>query len=243
MVISKHLTGSTPLTVNLANFEASGVAQVWRLNSSNVITQLADINFANASFTANLPAQSITLFVLFSGTAGGPLLLDEFEDNVQSWPVKKGSWVEANGSLTGTGNSTAITYAPQPWSPSGVSSCSTCTLETQISTTGGNSLSKIFVQPWYQDKTNRVDILFKLSTGKIILKQKVGGATAAKAKADFPVTPGISYNLNVSFDGSNFQLSIDGQQLITMPAAAVPSGNLYLKLKATTASFQSIHIY
>ena len=43
MVISKVLTGDTPLTVSLANFPWQGAAQVWRLRSTGGIQRLADL--------------------------------------------------------------------------------------------------------------------------------------------------------------------------------------------------------
>jgi len=68
MVISKYLSGSTPATVNLASFPHNGTAQVWQLSATNAINRLADLGFASNSFTATLPPQSITLFVLPAAT-------------------------------------------------------------------------------------------------------------------------------------------------------------------------------
>jgi PKD repeat protein len=68
MVISKYLAGSTPATVNLANFPHNGTAQVWQLSATNAINRLTDLGFAGNSFTATLPPQSITLFVLPAAT-------------------------------------------------------------------------------------------------------------------------------------------------------------------------------
>jgi PKD repeat protein len=72
MVISKVLSGSTPVTVNLANFAASGVAQAWQVTSANAITRVADVNFAGSSFAVSVPAQSITLYVVAGGTPNSP---------------------------------------------------------------------------------------------------------------------------------------------------------------------------
>jgi len=240
MVINKYLSGNTPATVNFASFSSIGVAKVWQL-ANNTISHLADINFAGSSFSANLPPQSITLFVLPS-SAPGSLLLDEFDDDVQSWPVKKGTWVESNGILSGSGPKSGIIYAPQPWFPSGVSGCSTCTLETDVSTAGGSG-NKIFIQPWYQDKQNRVDVLLKQESGKIILKQKVNGSIAQKMKASFTIVPNTFHHIKVGFDGTNFHLEVDGTSLITMPAAATPAGNLYFQVKQTTVSIERVNIY
>ena len=72
MVISKVLSGSTPVTVNLANFAASGVAQAWQLTSANAITRLTDVSFSGSSFATSVPAQSITLYVVAGGTPNTP---------------------------------------------------------------------------------------------------------------------------------------------------------------------------
>jgi len=72
MVISKVLSGATPVTVSLANFAAAGVAQAWQLTSTNAITRLSDVNFSGTSFATSVPAQSITLFVVAGGTPNTP---------------------------------------------------------------------------------------------------------------------------------------------------------------------------
>jgi hypothetical protein len=64
MVISKYLSGATPVSIALTNFIGSGTAQLWQLNSSNVITHLPDLAYNSGTLNTNLPAQSITLFVI-----------------------------------------------------------------------------------------------------------------------------------------------------------------------------------
>jgi hypothetical protein len=64
MVINKTLTGLTPLALNVTNFANSGTAQAWQLTANNVIARLADVPYANGTVSNQLPAQSITLFVL-----------------------------------------------------------------------------------------------------------------------------------------------------------------------------------
>lgn len=71
MVISKVLSGTTSVTVNLSNFAPAGAAERWQLTSSNNITRLADVALSGQSFLATVPAQSITLFVV--PTSGGPV--------------------------------------------------------------------------------------------------------------------------------------------------------------------------
>jgi hypothetical protein len=76
MVINKQ-PGSTPVTVNLANFTAGGAAQVWQVNSAaqSGIARLSDVTVSNHALTLTVPSQSITLFVVPSG-ATNSLSLD-----------------------------------------------------------------------------------------------------------------------------------------------------------------------
>jgi hypothetical protein len=70
MVVGKVLTGTTAATVSLANVSHTGTAQVWQLTGANNITRLADLSISGDSFSATLPAQSITLFVIPASGAG-----------------------------------------------------------------------------------------------------------------------------------------------------------------------------
>ena len=72
MVVSKVLSGSTPLTVNLANFANAGTAQVWQLTSANTITHPASIALSGNSLVTSVPAQSVTLYVIAGGTPNLP---------------------------------------------------------------------------------------------------------------------------------------------------------------------------
>ena len=58
MVISKSPTGSTPATINLANFSHGGSSQVWQLTAANTITRLSTPH-QRASFSVTLPPQSV----------------------------------------------------------------------------------------------------------------------------------------------------------------------------------------
>ncbi len=73
VVISKYLSGTTPVTLNLANFAASGTAQVYQLTSANTISHLSNITFTGTSISTTLPAQSVTLLVIpATGTTPPP---------------------------------------------------------------------------------------------------------------------------------------------------------------------------
>ncbi len=72
MVISKVLSGATPVNVSLANFSGAGAAQAWQLTSANAISRLSDIACSGGTLSTTVPPQSITLFVLPAGTANLP---------------------------------------------------------------------------------------------------------------------------------------------------------------------------
>jgi hypothetical protein len=98
MVISKVLSGSTPVTVNLANFSASGPAQVWQLTAANAITRLADAA-AGASVSLSVPAQSITLLVIPAGTAVPPAVPAGLTATGQDRQIAL-SWSASSGAAT-----------------------------------------------------------------------------------------------------------------------------------------------
>jgi PKD repeat protein len=72
MVISKYLSGTTAVTMNVSSFSGSGAAQWWRLKSTNVIERLSDVTLSGTSLTVTLDPQSINLFVLGSGAPNVP---------------------------------------------------------------------------------------------------------------------------------------------------------------------------
>jgi Glycoside hydrolase family 44 len=64
MVVSKYLSGVTPLMITVTNFTNAGLAHVWQLNASNTIAQLSDITLNNNIVNTTVPGQSITLLVI-----------------------------------------------------------------------------------------------------------------------------------------------------------------------------------
>jgi PKD repeat protein len=72
MVISKYLSGNTPVSIALNNFASAGTAQVYQLTSANAITRLSDLTLSGSTASFTAPAQSITLLVLPSGAPNQP---------------------------------------------------------------------------------------------------------------------------------------------------------------------------
>ena len=67
MVIAKVLSGTTTVTIDLANFTPAAKAQWWQLTSANAINRLGDANVAAGKLVITVPAQSINLFVIPKG--------------------------------------------------------------------------------------------------------------------------------------------------------------------------------
>jgi len=67
VVINKVLTGTTPVTIDLRNFEGIGKAHVYQLTSANAIQQFADLTYSRSIMNLSAPAQSITLLVIPKG--------------------------------------------------------------------------------------------------------------------------------------------------------------------------------
>jgi uncharacterized repeat protein (TIGR01451 family) len=97
MVVNK-ITGTTPTTINLANFTPTGTAQVWQLTAANNITQLANIVFAGNSFTVPaLPGRSITLFLVSGSSAAANALGIDHDVTVGGMVSDRFTWQDGNG--------------------------------------------------------------------------------------------------------------------------------------------------
>lgn len=72
VVISKYLSGNTPVSIALNNFSAAGTAQVYQLTAANAITRLSDLTLSGTTVAFTAPPQSITTLVLPSGTPNTP---------------------------------------------------------------------------------------------------------------------------------------------------------------------------
>lgn len=73
MVINKQ-QGSTPVTINLANFSNATPAKAWQISSATqtAISNIGNVTVSNNSISTTVPSQSITLFVVPEAGAGSP---------------------------------------------------------------------------------------------------------------------------------------------------------------------------
>ncbi len=173
------------------------------------------------------------------------LLRDDFQDGVVTWNVKSGIWNEQGNFLNGSldqENNKALVFAPVPWNPSGVNGCTRCTVETSINTSGGPG-SQVVVHAWHQNSVNRVELSLKEDVDRWKLKHIVNGKLVASVRKTLAIEPGINYRIKLRYDGTQFQVWVDDELLITMLSSSIPSGKAGFEVRKTSASFDYILIY
>lgn len=167
------------------------------------------------------------------------LFSDDFEDGVldPNWTYIKPTWTESGGSLQGSSKKKAIAVASPIFS-----GCVNCTIQTSLMTQGGPG-NRVWLLAWYIDKNNKIELLMKEEQDVWVLKQRSGGHVVTKAKAEATIDPNVAYAVVLSFDGTQFTVSIDGNSLITLtPVGTVPSGTVGFQAKATTGFFDYINV-
>lgn len=170
----------------------------------------------------------------------GCLYCDDFEDGTPpNWTIVKPTWTQSGGEYLGSSTKKAISVA----TPSFLG-CNNCTIEADMKTAGGAG-NTLWLLGWFSDKSNDVELLMKEEKDRWILKQRVGGNVLAKGKGVATILPNQNYHVTATFDGSVFQIFVDGNLLITMPKAVAssPNGTVGFQAKATTGHFGSILVF
>jgi hypothetical protein len=204
---------------------------------SGTPTQIETANFTITAVDAQTCAKSQDYTIDITDTC---LLCDDFEDGVlnPNWTVVKTSWNESAGSLNGTPDKKKAIIIATPI----FSGCQNCFVESAIVTAGGVG-NKIWMLGWYVDKKNALELLFKEENDKIVLKQRSNGAVVTKNKGSLTLSPNVSYQVRVAFDGTIFTVFVDNVPLFTLtPKAAVPVGTVGFYVKGTTGSFGYITV-
>lgn len=168
------------------------------------------------------------------------LFCDDFEDGSlpDNWTYVKPNWVESGGSLQGTptGKKAIAIAAPV------FEGCGVCTAETTMRSAGGQ-FSMLSMYIWYVDKKNTFELIMKDGSDRWVLKQRAGGIVVGKAKSVSPINPNTDYNVEVSYDGTNVTVTIDGVQVMSyQPVSTVPVGTIGYSVKNTTGGFNFIQV-
>ncbi len=167
------------------------------------------------------------------------LFCDDFEDGVldSMWTYLKPAWSESGGFLTATPSGRKAIAIASPI----FGGRSNCFVEAQMRTAGG-LYNRVWLLAWYQTKTETVELMMKEESDRWVLKQRSGDLVVAKAKILQTIDPNVNYVARISYDGTNFQVTIDGVLLLTLPAGAPASGTVGFQAKGTTGSFGYIQI-
>jgi uncharacterized repeat protein (TIGR01451 family) len=167
------------------------------------------------------------------------LLCDDFNDGVLSteWTYVK-TWNEIGGALTATAKNKSAEVLAIPIFSAG---CSTCSIEVVVQNAGGRR-NKIYILGWYETKNTLVELMMREDKDTWTLRQRVNKTIVAKKKANSPIAPGVNYTVLITFDGTTFEVFVDGVSMFTLPAVGVPSGTFGFRVKKTTGFFDSIVI-
>src|SRR5262249_450206 len=138
-------------------------------------------------------------------------------------------------SLVGSSTKKAEAYADPVFA-----GCSICTMEATLSTSGGG---KTFLLAWYTDKKNVIEVTMREDKDKWIVTQKNVGSKAAKMKISAPIVANVDYDVQVSYDGLNIILTVNGVVLGSMPTSAAPSGTIGFRVKKSTLSIAQLSVY
>lgn len=91
------------------------------------------------------------------------------------------------------------------------------------------------------DKKNQLEILMKVATGKLVVKDR-NGSVLAKAKADFAWAQSTPYQIVVNYDGTNIDVTVNGTPVIVdfVPARTLPTAGIGAAAKDNTLLIDNV---
>ena len=154
------------------------------------------------------------------------------------------TWIEEKPAVTQPGDGflhltpvkkKAIAVADASFTPA---STGTYTFDIQFS---GGTDPKNWLYFSRIDKKNQLEVLLKIATGKVVVKDR-NGSVLAKAKADFTFAPSTPYQVVINYDGTNIDVTINGTPLIIdfVPARSLPAGNIGAAAKDNTLLLDNV---
>lgn len=143
------------------------------------------------------------------------------------WTMQpSGSYSASTGDAVGTTARKAELFSPD------FGKCTNCTFEAHMKV---QSTGRISLFAWLGDKSHFVELRLYQDKQKVMLKQK-SGTLGKKASVSFTLAGNQTYDVAVTFNGTNFQVSIDGVPIpgLTITKIATPTGNAKFRVKSTT---------
>lgn len=163
-----------------------------------------------------------------SQVTAGCIFCDDFNDN--DFITPSGPWIQNSGAWSAaTGNAVSVTTSKADLlSP--VFSCTTCTFDANMSVQAGGRVSLF---GWYKDANHYVEIRLMQDMQKLSIKQ-ISGASLINDSTPFTIDADTPYDVQVSFDGTKFHVSVGGTPVpeITLKAIASPAGQALFRVKS-----------
>lgn len=155
------------------------------------------------------------------------------------WTVLSNTFSQAGGDLIGSSSTKKAKIIATGFAGCG----NNCTIHTTLSTTGGAG-GKVSLLGWYANNGNHAEVRMLEGADKWQIRHKANNTTV-KQSATATILPGQVYDVVISFDGTNFTLTVDGgAPLITLPkvAGSNPSGTAGYTVRKTNGNSSFICI-
>lgn len=159
----------------------------------------------------------------------------DFHDWADQWNFLKPSWTVFEGDLIG---SSSVQKALAIVNPT-VAGCSMCSVSATMKTEGGAG-SALYLLGWYENNRNTIELVMKQETGKWVLRQHLNGAIAATANANFEIQSNVFYNAEITYNGTDLNLKIDGSSVLTLKPVGNLFGTVGFKVKNTIGHFGAV---
>lgn len=195
-----------------------GVVSSAQYEMDGTLTQTATGTSASAGYVVNsgfwTPDSQLSTACVFG---------DDFSDlEASDWVPSGGVWSAVTGSLVGTFSKKAENI------DSSFAGCgASCSVQATMQVQAGAAASLL---GWYADKKTNVEL--QMTKSKWILKQKSAGRKVTKGKFKTAIQPDTPYVARIIYDGSSFQVMIDGVVVINVAAGAPANGGIGVRMKS-----------
>lgn len=179
-----------------------------------------------------------------AGTLFTPYLAfaDFFSDGAldAGYLYEKGDWTEDGRDLVQASKKKARMRLAEAMQ------CGVCSVEFDLGLTARpGAAARIGVVLWYEDEKNHVELLLKPRSGTMLLRERVNGRVAQKAKAPLSMEAFRTYRFRVSYDGTSLTLRdlASGSDALSLLARASHAGGFGFRTKATTGYLAQVVAY
>lgn len=187
--------------------------------------------------------------VVYAGTEGSfytmeqipnCLFCDDFEDgDVSDWNFDSEPWSTSDGDLIADSKQDSLAIAPVSFT-----GCGECTVTAlmELSAPTIDTRGTFSLIGWYENKDKYVELEMNAAQNQWTLTQYSGGSAIAEKSFQFKIKRTVTYRTALSFSGTDFTLTVDGNQLGTMTAGTTPSGIVGMKIRRAAGRLKQIAV-